>query len=68
MKVVKTIFYIVGIIFFIIIIVAAFIFIRKTIQTANAIRKVLTSSEVEDLIMKVKDGVVPLLHTVGARV
>lgn len=67
MKVIQTIFYIVGIIFFIIIIVAAFIFIRKTMQTANAIRRVLTSSEVEDLLMRVKDGVVPLLNMANSR-
>lgn len=59
--IIQTIFYITGIIFFIIIIAAAFIFIHRTIKTSNIIKRVLTSTEVEDIIMKVKDGVTPLL-------
>lgn len=66
-EIVQLIFYIVGIVFFIIIIAAAFIFIRRTTQTSNMIKKVLTSAEVEDIIMKVKDGVVPLLGMIGRR-
>lgn len=60
-EIVQTVFYAMGIIFFIIVIVAAFIFMRRTVQTSNVIKRLVTSSEVEDLIMKVKDGVVPLL-------
>jgi len=59
---IQTIFHIMGIIFFIVVVAAAFIFIRRTVQTSNVIKRVLTSTEVEDLIMKVKDGVVPLLN------
>ena len=59
--IIQTIFYITGIIFFIIIIAAAFIFIDRTIKTSNIIKRVLTYTEVEDIIMKVKDGVTPLL-------
>jgi hypothetical protein len=59
------VFYIVGILFFIVVVVAALIFIRRTNQTANVIRKVVTSSDVEDLITKVKDGVVPLIKMIG---
>ena len=66
-EIIQTIFYVMGIIFFIIVIAAAFIFIRRTVQTSNVIKKVLTSTEVEDLIMKVKDGVVPLLDRISRR-
>lgn len=65
--IIQTIFYIVGIIFFIVVILAAFIFMRRTVQTANVIKRVLTSTEVEDLIMKVKDGVMPLITSISRR-
>lgn len=57
MHALKAIFYIVGIIFFIIIIIAAWIFIRKTMQTADSIREVLTSEQVERLIMQARDAI-----------
>jgi accessory gene regulator protein AgrB len=66
-SIVQTVFYIVGIIFFIVVIVAAFMFMRRTAQTANVIKRVLTSSDVEDLIMKVKDGVMPLVAALGRK-
>ena len=57
---IKTLFYICGIVFFVIIIIAAFIFIYKTTQTANAIKRMLTSQELEDLILKFKDKILPM--------
>ncbi len=57
MKVLKALFYITGIIFFLIIIIAAWIFIRKTMQTANTIRDVLTSEQVENLILQTRDAI-----------
>lgn len=62
MNVLKAIFYIMGIIFFLIIIIAAWIFIRKTTQTANTIREVLTSEQVERLIMQARDAITPHLR------
>ena len=54
MKWAQTLFYITGIVFFLIIIIAAIIFIRKVNKTSNAIKEVLTSSGIEDLIMDIK--------------
>lgn len=65
--IIQIIFYIVGILFFIVVIIAAFIFIRRTNQTANVIKKVITSSDVEELITKVKDGVTPLVRMIGVK-
>lgn len=53
----QSLFYLVGIIFFVIVIVACFIFIKKTIDASNAIKKVLTSKDVEELIAKAKKGI-----------
>lgn len=58
----QTLFYITGIIFFLIIIIAAFIFIRATLQTSNAIKKLLTSKEIEELITNIKDKITPVLR------
>jgi len=63
-KFLQNFFYIVGIIFFIIIITAAIIFMWKTTQTANAIKKVISSAEIEDILMRVKEGVIPLLQRI----
>jgi len=57
----QTVFYIVGIIFFIIIIVAAFIFMKRTVQTANYIKGIITSPDIENIITKIKDNVLPMI-------
>lgn len=54
MKWAQTLFYITGIVFFLIVIIAAIIFIRKVNKTSNAIKEVITSSGIEDLIMDIK--------------
>ena len=51
----RTIFYVTGTIFFIIVIIACAMFIRKTAQTAKHIKKVLTSGELENLILQVRN-------------
>lgn len=61
----QSIFYITGIIFFIIVIVACAIFIYKVTKTSNMIKKVLTSKDIEDLIIKIKNGVDPLIKSLG---
>lgn len=60
-------FYITGTLFFIFVLIATFIFIRRTVQTSKVIKKVLSSTELEDLIMKVKNGIVPILSNIGFR-
>lgn len=57
MKWAQTLFYITGIVFFLIVIIAAIIFIRKVNKTSNAIKEVITSSGIEDLIMDIKNRI-----------
>lgn len=52
--IIQTIFYITGIIFFVIIIIAAFIFIRATLKTSTTIKNLLTSRQVDSLISKIE--------------
>lgn len=59
----QSIFYITGIIFFIMVIVACVIFIYKVTKTSNMIKKALTSKDIEDLIIKIKNGVDPLIRS-----
>lgn len=65
--IIRNIFYITGIIFFIMIIIAAYVFIRRAIRTSNVIKRFITSAEVEDIIMKVKDGVAPLMSVISRK-
>lgn len=53
----QSLFYLTGILFFLIIIVAAFIFIRQTNRTARQITRILTSKEIEDLILQIRSSV-----------
>lgn len=62
---IQSLFYITGIIFFVIVIVACIIFIYNVTKTSNMIKKVLTSSAIEDLIIKIKNGIDPLIKTLG---
>lgn len=57
----RTLFYIVAIIFFVVVIVAAIVFIRKTMQTAKAIKQVLAGKELENLIVSIKNKIAPML-------
>lgn len=63
----QTLFYLFGILFFIICIVAAVIIVVRASQTASTLKRVLTSSELEDLIMKIRDGVTPLISSISRR-
>lgn len=65
MPIIQTIFYIVGIIFFLVVIIAAFIMIRATLRTTNAVKKLLTSKDIESLIERVKNRITPLLNVVA---
>lgn len=61
MRWIKWAFYFLGSIFFLVVIIAAFIFIRQVMKTGKIVRQVLTSKELESMIMQVKDGVGPIL-------
>ena len=53
----QSLFYVAGTVFFIIVIVACILFIRRTSQTSKQIKKVLNSAELDSMIQQLATSI-----------
>jgi len=65
MSVLKAIYYLLGIIFYIIIIIGIFLILYKVWYTAATIKRTLLGPQIEELICQLKEGFSPSLRNMG---
>jgi hypothetical protein len=65
MSIVKLLFYLLGAIFFVVVILAMFIIVYKVWYTTSTIKKTLMGGQIEELINQLKQGIRPTLMSLG---
>lgn len=65
MSLLRSLFYLTGAIFFIVVILAMFLIVYKVWYTTHTIKKVLLGGQIEELICHLKKGLDPVLTSIG---
>lgn len=65
MLILKSLFYITGAIFFIVVTLAMFLIVYRVWYTTHTVKKILLSGQIEELMSQLKNGIVNPLRSLG---
>ena len=65
MSILRSLFYLMGSIFFIVVILAMFLIVYKVWYTTHTVKKVLLGGQIEELINQLKNGIANPLRSLG---
>lgn len=65
MSILRSLFYLMGSIFFIVVILAMFLIVYKVWYTTHTVKKVLLGGQIEELINQLKSGISNPLRSLG---